>query len=141
MRLVLPVIVGLLVTCCNSNKKNQNSQPSPYLGIELNIPGYINNKISNGERELLVYYFDGSCPICYSKVVNIKEDKSIGKDQLLIWHSNDTAVANFNLKQLKINEFVIYDEYDSFRILNPEIPVNTALIIDGNNRVIEEYYP
>ncbi len=139
MRLAVSLIILFLLLACNSNEQ---AQESPLSGMQVIIPNYMKEMKSIDKKgEKLVYYFDGACPICYTKVSNIREDKSLVKNQLLIWYTKDTAVANFNLKQLELDEFVIYDKNDSFHIQNPDIPLNTAVIIVQNNRVIEEYYP
>ena len=76
--------------------------------------------ILNGDKTL-VYYFDGDCSICISKLLEYENIKVEGLSKIYVSQPADTMLLNFYTDKFAINAPVLVDDKSIFYDTNKEL--------------------
>jgi hypothetical protein len=148
------LLMTIMAVCCKSslNDKQREVSPISRTGVDSTFNAEIifeltkdSSIFSSFERDTIVIgYFDGQCSTCLAAFFNYLNKNKVNENYSYIYiaAAYDLELIEFYLERekrnLKENEYLLYDSDNTFKHFNPQIKTELLplITIDEKQRVI-----
>ena len=137
IKIVLFLFIILFISCQNE-MKNKIKKGSLILLKEKQVQIKAFNHNFNNNCNMIIYYFDASCSICYAKIKDlISKNINQTNETYFIYNTNDSILVFNYLKQFNIVDEGFYSENHISKDVLSVIPFNKPVIVDSNYNIYE----